>query len=83
MLLQLRIMHEDLKFFKEVKSIPAAVAACIFLGQDVFSCLPWETGSRIPGQPSSQTTVLGSQLFWGYEPAQETQPLETLDNLQI
>ena len=82
-MLQLRTTHEDLTFFKEVKSIPAAVAVHIFLGQDVFPQLPWETGSRIPGQPSSQTAVLGSQLFRGYEPAWETQPLETLDSLQI
>lgn len=82
-LLQLRTMHEDLTLFKVVKSIPAVVAVHIFLGQDAFPQLPWETGSRIPGQPSSQTAVLGSQLFWGYEPAWETQPLEMLDNLQI
>lgn len=81
MLLQLRTMHEDLMFFKGVKSIPAAVAVRILLGQDVFPQLPWETGSRIPGQPSSEAAVLGSQLCQGYEPAWDTQPLEMLDNL--
>lgn len=82
MLLQLRTMHGELIFFKEIKNFAAAVAAHVFLGQDAFLQLPWETRSRIPGQPFSLTAVLGRQLFGEYEAGWENQPLEMLDNLK-
>jgi len=52
-------MHENLRVFKEVRSISGAVAVHVFLAQDVFPQLSWETGSRIPGQPPHKPLCLG------------------------
>lgn len=50
-------------FFKEVKSIPAAVRVHIFLGQDVFPQLPWELEAESQASPPHKLLWLGVSYF--------------------